>query len=110
MSELILCPVCHRHVKRVDAACPFCRSTMRGAAGIAAMAVLTTGMALVACSNDTGVYGGAPYGGEGGMVNGGSGGTGGDAIGGTGGIGGSNTGGGAVAAYGPPPPTDAGTD
>lgn len=111
MSELVLCPVCHRHVKRADSACPFCRSTVRAAGvGVVAVAAIGLGVAFTACES-TGAYG-AP-GGAGGY--GGTGGTGGEVTGGTGGVGGgetggANTGGGAITAYGPPPPVDAGAD
>lgn len=112
MSELVLCSVCHRHVKRTDAACPFCHGAMRTAAGVAAAAAVGIGLTLAAC-NSTALYGAPYYGGAGGFA-GGAGGTAGEdaGTGGTGGAntGGANTGGGAITAYGPPPPTDAGTD
>jgi hypothetical protein len=91
MDQLIVCPVCHRHVKGADEACPFCRNTMpaRTAAAIAGAAVVGLALTLAACSSST-------------TSGNGGGGT-------TVSTSASNTGGGAVVMYGPPPPTDAGT-
>jgi hypothetical protein len=44
MSELALCPGCHRHVKTADSVCPFCHGAMP--AGQLAMGALAIGIAL----------------------------------------------------------------
>jgi hypothetical protein len=44
MRDLVVCEVCHRHVKGGDAACPFCRKPLPGAK--IALGVMTVGIAL----------------------------------------------------------------
>lgn len=86
MEQLVLCQVCHRHVKSADVACPFCRSAMtrRRDAALRAAGAVTFGLALsfAACGEGCAAYGLPPPGG------GGTGGTGGAAGGDTGGTGG----------------------
>lgn len=97
MEQLVVCGVCHRHVKHREAECPFCNSAMPavcrtvGLAGVVAVGVT---LSLAACSSTiTGSGGGGaaassttPSGGGGGSVipDGGF--------------------GGALADYAPPPP------
>ena len=91
MSELIVCEVCHRHVKGADAACPFCGSKIPEAQrsiGLAGAAVVGLAIAIAACTSTTGGSGG---GGAGGTT-----------------VDGGGHGGQPVAAYGPPPPLDGG--
>ncbi len=111
MDELVVCQVCHRHVKQKDAACPFCRSAMpplRAVALAGALVVgVAAGMSLAGCGESVALYGGPPYEQDGGLGGGGGEGGGGGSTTSTGSGGDTNTGGsgqgGAVAAYGPPP-------
>ena len=58
MSRLVLCPVCHRHVKNNDDSCPFCRNTMPVRHALA----LAGAVVLAACSGnvDVDAAGGGP--------------------------------------------------
>ena len=105
MDQLALCPTCRRHVKRRDASCPFCRTTMPAAVALAGALVVGLGLSMAACDRGVALYGAPPGGGDTGGSTG-SGGAGGEATtssGGSGGIGGGLEGG-VDAAYAPPPP------
>jgi hypothetical protein len=39
MSELVLCEVCHRHVKSTETACPFCSRSLPGKVALGVLAV-----------------------------------------------------------------------
>lgn len=101
MEKLVVCGVCHRHVKHRDAACPFCKSAIspvRGAVGLAGVVAVGLTLGLAACtSSGSGGSGGGTTTGDGGAL---------PAYGAPAWDSGA---GGMVEAYGPPPPTDAGT-
>jgi hypothetical protein len=61
MSELVVCEVCHRHVKAKDERCPFCShgmSARNSALGIAGAIVVTVGLSLAACGDEASGGGG----------------------------------------------------
>jgi hypothetical protein len=60
---LVVCPRCHRHVRRGECECPFCWAPIRISAGLPRAAitavVLSTGVAVASCdSNAVAIYAG----------------------------------------------------
>jgi hypothetical protein len=106
MSRFVVCPDCQRHVRRTEAACPFCASAIpielrdqdlpappagasRSQAYAFRAAILASTLSAMGCGSTTTTGGGGNGGasGSGGTSSGGTGGIG------TGGSGGTNTGG-----------------
>jgi hypothetical protein len=117
MNDLVPCPSCNRHVRKLEASCPFCSAELslthlapptlpRARLSRAATFAFGASLAVAACGGDTeeGKRGG---GGSGGMSSSGSssGGSAGTSI-----AGDLNTGGSAVALYGGPPAGSGGND
>lgn len=107
MDSLVLCERCQRHVKRRDAACPFCKVRMpvRSVLGLAGALLVGVEVSLTACGGSTrSLYAGPPGGGGAGGL---------DSTGGRGGTtatlsssssSSTTDSGGMGGAYGPPPP------
>ena len=92
VDKLVVCQVCHRHVKQGDGRCPFCRSAMpeaRASVLLAGAVAVGIGLSLAACSAIS-TYGPPPYDAAPPVDSG------------------SDADGGMLGAYGPPPPQDAG--
>ena len=55
MNELVVCEVCHRHVKAKDDSCPFCShgmATRNATLGLAGAIVMSVGLSLAACGEE----------------------------------------------------------
>lgn len=49
MDDLVVCPSCRRHVRRADAACPFCRRAHHARA-VAGVTVAGIAIAMASCA------------------------------------------------------------